>query len=50
MQELARKRTVQVLVGFGLLTGIGYYMWLKKKKDALRWANYGGGNMEGFRK
>ena len=42
--EFARRREVQILVLFGVVTIGGYYFWLKKKKDQLRWANAAGTN------
>ena len=39
IQELARKTEVKVLVVFGVLALSTYYIWLKKQKDALRWAS-----------
>jgi len=33
IKELALRREIQVLVIFGVLTSVGYYIWLKKKKD-----------------
>lgn len=32
IKEIARRREVQVLVAFGLILGVGYYMYLAKKK------------------
>jgi len=35
IQEIARRREVQVLVAFGLILGASYYFFLaKKKKDS----------------
>lgn len=37
IKEIARRREVQVLVAFGLVLGVGYYMYLaKKKKEATK--------------
>jgi hypothetical protein len=44
IQDLARKRSVQVLVGFGVVTIAGYYFWLKKQKDAVQWVKASGSN------
>jgi hypothetical protein len=44
IQELARRREVQILVAFGVVSIAGYYFWLKKQKDALKWANASGKN------
>jgi hypothetical protein len=43
--EFARRREVQILVAFGVLTIGGYYFWLKKQKDQLRWANAAGNKL-----
>jgi len=32
IREIARRREVQVLVGFGLLLGVSYYLFLANKK------------------
>jgi hypothetical protein len=40
IQELARRTEVRVLVVFGAVALISYYLYLKKEKDALKWANY----------
>lgn len=39
MKEFARRTEIQVLVAFGLVALTTYYIYLKKKKDALKWAN-----------
>ena len=39
IQELARRTEVRVLVVFGALALSTYYLYLKKKKDALKWAS-----------
>lgn len=44
IQELARKRSVQVLAVFGVATIAAYYFWLKKQKDSLKWASADGKN------
>lgn len=44
LPELAKKRSLQTLVVFSVLVAGGYYIWLKKKKDALKWAQATGGN------
>lgn len=33
LKELALRREIQVLVVFGLVAGVGYYMYLQKKKN-----------------
>ena len=43
--EFARRREVQILTLFGVLTIGGYYLWLKKQKDQLRWANASGNKL-----
>jgi hypothetical protein len=42
IQELARRREVQILAAFGVVTLTAYYFWLKKQKEGLGWANASG--------
>lgn len=32
ISEIAKRREVQVLVAFGLILGVSYYLYLSKKK------------------
>lgn len=42
IQDFARKREVQILAVFGVVTLTAYYFWLKKTKEGLGWANASG--------
>lgn len=42
LQDFARKREIQILTVFGLVTLTAYYFWLKKQKEGLGWANASG--------
>ena len=42
--EFARKREVQILAVFGAVVIGGYYFWLKRQKDQLKWASADGQN------
>jgi len=42
--ELARRREVQILFGFGVVLVGGYYLWLKNEKNKIRWAQATGKN------
>jgi hypothetical protein len=33
MKEFALRKEVQVLLVFGVAVSVGYYFWLKKKKE-----------------
>jgi len=35
ISQIARRREVQVLIGFGLLLGVSYYLFLARKKKEL---------------